>query len=82
MPTLPEAIYEHSLRLPESAAREALAFIQQLEKRYHREQVLPARSSKETESFLAAVAGTLGNEFPDDIDDADLGIDTPRESLD
>ncbi|RKT44896.1 DUF2281 domain-containing protein [Thiocapsa rosea] len=82
MPTLPEAIYEHSLRLPESAAREALAFIQQLEKRYHNEQVAPARSSKETESFLAAVAGTLGNDFPDDIDNADLGIDAPRESLD
>ncbi|EGV16308.1 hypothetical protein [Thiocapsa marina] len=82
MPTLPEAIYEHSLRLPESAAREALAFIQQLENRCGKEQVLQTRSSKETESFLAAVAGTLGNDFPDDIDDADLGIDAPRDSLD
>ncbi len=27
----------------------------------------------DTESFLAAVAGTLGDDFPDDITDDDLG---------
>ena len=32
--TLAEAIYQHSLRLPESAAREALDFIELLERRY------------------------------------------------
>lgn len=32
--TLAEAIYQHSLRLPEPAAREALDFIQFLEQRY------------------------------------------------
>lgn len=32
--TLAETIYQHSLRLPESAAREALDFIQFLEQRY------------------------------------------------
>ncbi len=32
--TLAEAIYQHSLRLPEAAAREALDFIQFLEQRY------------------------------------------------
>ena len=33
--TLAETIYQHSLHLPEPAAREALAFIESLEKRYH-----------------------------------------------
>ena len=32
--TLAETIYQHSLRLPESAAREALDFIELLERRY------------------------------------------------
>lgn len=32
--TLAEAIYQHSLKLPEAAAREALDFVQFLEQRY------------------------------------------------
>lgn len=30
----------------------------------------------------AAVAGTLGDDFPDDITDDDLGTDAPRHDLD
>jgi hypothetical protein len=36
----------------------------------------------DTEAFLAAVAGTLGDDFPDDITDDDLGVDASREVLD
>ncbi|MFO1431261.1 MAG: DUF2281 domain-containing protein [Candidatus Competibacteraceae bacterium] len=79
--TLAETIYQHSLQLPEPAAREALAFIQNLEKRYG---IVPTASKAldDTEAFLAAVAGTLGDDFPDDITDTDLGVDAPREALD
>jgi hypothetical protein len=79
--TLVETIYQRSLRLPEPAAREALAFIQNLEQRYG---VIPAAppAPDDTEAFLAAVAGTLGDDFPDDITEADLGVDAPREALD
>ncbi|NJN46912.1 MAG: DUF2281 domain-containing protein [Candidatus Competibacteraceae bacterium] len=75
--TLAETIYTHSLKLPEPAALEVLAFIQDLEKRYG---VGPA--SDDTEAFLAAVAGTLGDDFPDDISEIDLGKDVLRETLD
>ncbi len=79
--TLAETIYHHSLNLPEQAAREALDFIEFLEQRYS-----PAPStgtaSDDTEAFLKAVAGALSDDFPDDITDEDLGIDSPRESLD
>jgi hypothetical protein len=34
------------------------------------------------ESKVLSVAGTLSDDFPDDIDDSDLGIDAPREELD
>jgi hypothetical protein len=79
--TLAETIYQHRLHLPEPAAREALAFIQNLENRYGVVPTAP-KAPDDTEAFLAAVAGTLGDDFPDDITDADLGVDTPREALD
>lgn len=40
---LAETIYQHSLRLPEAAAREALDFIEFLEQRYTREANSPSR---------------------------------------
>lgn len=79
--TLAEAIYHHSLHLPEQAAREVLDFIEFLEQRYSTTRMEP-KSLNDTEAFLAAVAGTLGDDFPDDITDDDLGIDAPREELD
>lgn len=78
--SLAENIYQHSRRLPEHAAREALDFIQFLEQRYADKSALPSRA-KDTESFLAAVTGTLGDDFPNDITDDDLGTDTPRAEL-
>lgn len=78
--SLAQEIYHHSSRLPEQAAREALAFIEFLEQRYADKSILSARPG-DTESFLAAVAGTLSDDFPDDITDDDLGTDVPRAEL-
>lgn len=78
---LAEAIYRHSLNLPESAAREALDFIQFLEQRYAT--LTPASTNtNDTEAFLTALSGGLSDDFPDDISDDDLGADTPRKRLD
>ena len=33
------------------------------------------------EQRVLGLAGTLSDDFPDDIDDSDLGQDVPRESL-
>lgn len=74
---LAETIYQHSLNLPENAAREALDFIEFLEQRYA---PTPA-GANDTEAFLTAIAGGLSEDFPDDINDADLGTDSPRETL-
>lgn len=38
---------------------------------------VPVRSG-DTESFLAAIAGTLSEDFPNEITDDDLGTDVPR----
>lgn len=65
-----ENIYHHSRKLPEQAAQEALDFILFLEQRYAGK---AAVRSGDTEAFLAAVAGTLGHDYPDDITDDDLG---------
>ncbi len=77
--TLAEQIYEHSRKLPEQAAREALDFIEFLERRYSGRVTAPAG---DTDAFLAAVAGKLSDDFPDDITDEDLGEDVPRRELD
>ncbi|MEQ1559429.1 MAG: DUF2281 domain-containing protein [Methyloglobulus sp.] len=78
---LAETIYRHSLNLPESAAREALDFIEFLEQRYAPLASAPA-SRNDTEAFLAALAGGLSEDFPDAISDDDLGNDAPRKVLD
>lgn len=79
--TLAETIYQHSLKLPEAAAREALDFIEFLEQRYGKSPALEKRND-DTEAFLAALAGGLSDDFPDDISDKDLGVDAQREALD
>jgi hypothetical protein len=78
--TLAETIYQHSLHLPEPAARQVLTFIETLEQSYR--VTPPVAATDDTEAFLAAVAGTLGDDFPNDITDDDLGVDAPRETLD
>jgi len=34
-----------------------------------------------TQGFIDRFAGSLGEDFPDDVDATDLGRDVPRESL-
>jgi ABC-type uncharacterized transport system YnjBCD substrate-binding protein len=79
--SIAEIIYAHSRRLPEQAAREALRYIEELERRYGL-QSPPAAGTDATEAFIASVCGRLSDDFPDDIADADLGTDAPREPLD
>lgn len=79
--SLAETIYLHCLKLPEPAAREALDFVEFLEQRYSPFPPIK-KTPNDTEAFLAAVAGSLGDDFPDDISDEDMGRDVPRESLD
>jgi hypothetical protein len=78
---LPEAIYRHSLNLPEPAAREVLDFIEFLESRLDAPTRKTAAPSPATVDFIARHAGVLGDDFPDDIDDSDLPEDLPRASL-
>lgn len=78
---LAETIYQHSLNLPDAAAREALDFIEFLEQRYALKPNVQNNLDR-TEAFLTALSGGLSEDFPEDLNDADLGIDTHRESLD
>lgn len=76
---LAETIYQHSLNLPEAAAREALDFIEFLEYRYARD--LPPSEPTAWEAQVRSLAFTLTNDFPDDIGDSDLGVDSPRQDM-
>jgi hypothetical protein len=53
--TLAETIYQHSLRLPEPAAREALDFIEFLEQRYAIADPSDSLPTRETTRKLALV---------------------------
>ena len=77
--SIAEMIYAHSLRLPEQGAREALTYVQLLEQRYG---VQVPSEVDDTEAFIAAVAGGVGADFPDDIAEDDLPRDAPRGDLD
>ena len=75
---LPEIIYTHVRALPADLQRETLDFIGFLEERYG---LAPGAPRLTTQAFIEQFAGSLGDDFPDDIDDADLGQDVPRESF-
>ena len=78
---LAESIYQQSLDLSPEAAREALDFIEFLAQREAKNR-LQTKTTNDTEQFLAAIAGGLSEDFPDDINESDLGEDAPREELD
>lgn len=77
--TLPETIYEHVRALPAELQREALDFVQSLEQRYRLQR--PSALVRETEAFIARFAGSLSDDFPDDINDADLDDDVTRDAI-
>lgn len=76
---LPETIYAHARALPVELQRETLDFIDYLQQRYRCVPSAPAPLT--TDAFIARFAGTLGDDFPDDIKDTDLGPDNPRDFL-
>jgi hypothetical protein len=76
---LPDAIDAHVRVLPAHLQRETLDFIAYLEKRYHIEAMDAPRLT--TSAFIERFAGCLGDDFPDEIDDADLPSDVPRDPL-
>lgn len=76
---LSDTIHAQAQALPPALQREALDFIAYLQQRYHITQ--PMASQLSTEAFIQRFAGSVGADFPDDIDEADLAPETPRESL-
>ncbi|MDP2795757.1 MAG: DUF2281 domain-containing protein [Sulfurisoma sp.] len=70
--TLAETIEAHVSALPASLQREALDYIAFLEARYGiRSSEHLAPGALATEEFIARHAGSLGNDFPDDVDFAE-----------
>lgn len=76
---LPETIYAHARALPTDLQRETLDFIAWLEKRYDIQP--PDTGGLATEAFIQRFAGSIGDDFPDDIGDSGLAGDMPREAL-
>lgn len=76
---LSDTIYAHARVLPVNLQREALNYIDYLS---HRHQVAPDVANRQaTEVFIKQFAGSIADDFPDDVDELDLSGDVPRESL-
>lgn len=76
---LPETIYAHARALPTDLQRETLDFIAWLENRHAIQRA--ANPGLATDAFLQRFAGSIGDDFPDDIDDSGWAGDLPREAL-
>jgi len=76
---LSDTIYAHARALPADLQRETLDFIAYLEQRYNITPVVPGHLT--TEAFIERFAGSIGDDFPDDVDDSELASDVPRESI-
>ena len=76
---LPDTIDAHVRALPVNLQRETLDFIAYLAQRYGISPIPPEPMA--TEAFITRFAGSLGGDFPDDIDDAGLAPDPPRAPL-
>jgi len=78
--TLAEAIYQHSLNLPEQAAREALDFIEFLEQRYkdHSPVVITSLDEERRKAALAHIASVRIHWEGKPIQDRDALYDDAR----
>jgi Protein of unknown function (DUF2281) len=76
--TLAEAIYQHSLELPEPAAREALDFIEFLEQRYGQPVSPVADNDQKRQAALAHIAAVRVHWQGKPIPDRDALYDEAR----
>jgi hypothetical protein len=76
--TLAETIYQHSLSLPEAAAREALDFIEFLEQRYGQPETLVSDDEKKRQAALAHIAAVRVHWQDKPIPDRDALYDDAR----
>ncbi len=77
--TLAETIYQHSLSLPESAAREALDFIEFLERRYGQSVSPVTDDDKKRQAALAHIVAVRVHWQDKPIPDRDALYDDARD---
>ena len=76
---LRDTIDAHVRALPPELQREVLMWIESLEQR--RGLVTPPPAGLTTEAFIERLPGSISDDFPDDIDDLDVALDAPRETV-
>ena len=76
-----QTLQTHILALPTSFQAEVLDFVEYLEKKYGVGLAAKANDNEQTEAFIARMTHSLGDDFPDDINDVDLGEDSVKDLL-
>ena len=76
-----QTLQTHILALPTHIQAEVLDFVEYLEKKHHVGLAAKTLNNAQTEAFIARMASCLGDDFPDDIDNIDLGEDSAKDAL-
>jgi hypothetical protein len=76
-----QTLQTHIQALPTSFQAEVLDFVEYLEKKHGVGLAAQADDNGQTEAFIARMAHSLGDDFPDDISDMDLGEDSAKDTL-
>lgn len=76
-----QTLQAHIQALPAAFQSEVLDFVEYLEKKHGVGLAEKTADSAQTEAFIARMAHSLGDDFPDDIKDLDLGKDSVKDVI-
>lgn len=77
-----QTLQTHILALPSHIQAEVLDFVEYLEQKHGIGLAAKKSNDLQTEAFIQRMAiSSLGDDFPDDIDNTDLGEDSIKDSF-
>lgn len=79
--TIEQTLQSHILALPAIFQSEVLDFVEYLEKKHGVGLAAQSKNDAQTEAFIARIAHSLGDDFPDDVNDGDLGKDSVKDTM-
>ena len=79
--SITQTLQAHIQALPAVFQSEVLDFVEYLEKKHGVGLAEKKADNAQTEAFIASMAHSLGDDFPDDISDVDLGEDSAKDAI-
>ncbi|MDO9180466.1 MAG: DUF2281 domain-containing protein [Agitococcus sp.] len=79
--SITQTLQAHIQALPAVFQSEVLDFVEYLEKKYGIGLAEKKADNAQTDAFIARMAYSLGDDFPDDVNDLDLGEDSAKDAI-